>query len=214
MGSWWQDDQLYNNDVSQQLDRWLAAIFKHDVLMFCKNKHPAYKHAHGRWWGWEDYRRVQALTPCPDAVGTLLHGLCCTGCTLLDVNFWDTVRFPKLTSTPESVRKGMHILFRRSPLANCHGYYNRRSQVLPQMDFKTRCSNSTRGLVVTAPSTGKGRVARTWEVELMHNPRPADGCCGTQAPYSQHAADARRWQCTGRGRQCSLGQLPGAGVCL
>jgi hypothetical protein len=158
-----------------RLAEWLSVASDRDVLMFCRDKKPIYRHA-GDAWAWQDFRSMFSQVSCkkgPDSIdfGILLHDLC-----VIDIDHHALVadfeeRFPILKSAPkETTAKGAHYYFLRSELADQHGYYDSHSAVTQGIDFKTRCANGTRGLVICAPSKNKEWVLAPWNTVLRQIP--------------------------------------------
>jgi hypothetical protein len=152
-----------------KLAHWLCDNFERDMPMVCRDKRPVYKHANGEWT-WAKYRSLEPIDHTLD-VGILLSDIC-----VVDVDDHALAseledKFPILKTVPrETTRKGMHYFFKRSDVADRGGYYDSRSPVIQSVDFKTRCQNGTRGLVVTTPSTDKKWIAAPWDVPLLTIP--------------------------------------------
>lgn len=136
-----------------------------DVLMPVRRgeKCPMFPHR-GGCWSWKSFDEFagEGKRPPPHDVCVLLSDLC-----VVDVDDIDTARkleerFPVLREVPREVtRRGMHYWFVRSDEADRDGYYDGPGQRMSGVDFKTRCSNGTRGVIVIAPSSGK-----RWDVPL------------------------------------------------
>ena len=121
-------------------------------------------------WTWAKARAFWQKNPSHRDMGILLHKLC-----VVDVDSHTLAeeleqRFPALTETAcEMTAKGRHYFFERSALADCHGFYDGRSHVMVHVDFKTICApcpltgDSTSGLIVTAPNTGKRWIRPPWD---------------------------------------------------
>lgn len=80
---------------------------------------------------------------------------------------------PELGRAPmETTRKGRHYFFKRSAMMDAQGYYDGARQMGGgyEVDFKTRTSTGTGGLVVVAPSPGKEWVRPPWEWEPFELP--------------------------------------------
>jgi hypothetical protein len=149
-----------------RLAEWLSAASDRDVIMFCREKVPMYRHANNAW-SWIDFSGILPTVSRPDKIpdiGILLHNLC-----VVDIDNEALVkefenRFPILQSVPaEKTKKGMHYYFLRSQVADQYGYFDSRSAVTSGIDFKSRCANGTRGFVVCAPSKNKTWRLAPWD---------------------------------------------------
>lgn len=176
-------------DSVASLAEWLRAKHENDVPIPCRNKRPLHAHAGGRW-GWADFH-AKARGSLRD-VGILLHNLCVVDVDDADVAAALEARFPVLASTPRArTRKGVHYYFARSALADLDGYYDARSPPIDRVDFKTRCSNGTRGLILVPPSSDKTWILAPWETDAGDvRPIPDDLLEAVAAP-SHRALDVR-----------------------
>lgn len=162
------------------LQKFLLESLPNDVMMPCTKgcKIPLSHHKNGAWQ-WDHFFNFSRDTKFLSKydVGITLHDMC-----VVDVDDRGTAdqmerRFPELNAAPcELTRKGKHYFFRRSDLANQHGYFDGHSQVTRGVDFKTVSKTGTGGFIVVAPSTYKSWVRPPWEVgvptisdELLQN---------------------------------------------
>lgn len=72
--------------------------------------------------------------------------------------------FPELCEAPmEKTRKGRHYFFERPKFADEEGFFDgARQQGDQPVDFKSKCSTGTAGLVVVCPSANKTWVRPPW----------------------------------------------------
>jgi hypothetical protein len=116
-----------------------------------------------RQWTWHRFLGL-GLSADRD-IGLLLRGLCVVDVDCLAISAELCSRYPILLRTAhETTRKGMHFFFRRSKMADAHGYYDGAAQKLACVDFKTVCSNGTSGFLVVAPSENKRWVIAPWDL--------------------------------------------------
>ena len=141
----------------KQLTEWLRGNATSDVLIpIAKDtKAPMFKHGHGEW-SWAKLDRWVSRNPSHRDYGIVLKSLCVIDVDCLAIAKELEARFPVLRCVPrESSTKGMHYFFRRSELADVDGFYDSRSKVMKCVDFKTRTSKGSGGIIVVAPSHGK-----------------------------------------------------------
>ena len=110
-------------------------------------------------------------------VGILLKRLCVVDVDNHTLALELEDRFPALKETAcEDTVNGRHYYFERSALADAHGYFDGRAQVMAGVDFKTVCAPcpikgiGTSGLIVTAPSQGKQWIRPPWELKGCYMP--------------------------------------------
>ena len=107
-----------------------------------------------------DFRK---LKPDHTSFCVLLQSLCVVDVDCVAVAHELERRYPILRDTiREKTSKGMHYFFSRSSLADEEGYYDCRRPVMAGIDFKTRTSTGTGGVIVVAPSPGKAWVVDPW----------------------------------------------------
>jgi hypothetical protein len=148
----------------------LQAVAPRDVVMPVREgeKRPMFAHTCSRW-SWRklaEYRAEAAPSAFVDAC-VVLHDLC-----VVDVDSHELARgleerFPVLLAVPtENTERGRHYWFRRSVAADEHGYFDGRAQVCEGVDFKTRTSSGSGGIVVVAPS-GKRTFVRDLTADAL-----------------------------------------------
>lgn len=162
------------SDVSD----WLLSTYPDDLLVPIKDgtKQPLFPHRNGQWtWSLlETYMKKHRRKKTND-MGILLKTLC-----VVDVDTRELVtelesRFPILRECPcEDTKKGRHYFFRRSSLCDSVSYMDQRSGVIPKVDFKTRCSTGSAGLIIVAPSKGKKWLRKPWRMGDILRPIPDD----------------------------------------
>ncbi len=147
----------------------LQALAPNDVVMPVEvgQKRPLFPHSESRWsWRKLNEFRSKIQKQQYDAC-VILRDLC-----VVDVDTMETAaaleaEFPALLHAPaETTRRGMHYWFKRSRLADELGYFNGSSQRLPGVDFLTRTSTGSGGVVVVAPSSSR-RFARRLSPETL-----------------------------------------------
>ena len=144
---------LDDDSMEESLASWLRKHYPLDILMPIEkgSKRPAFSHKNDSW-SW--YRYLTKYNR--GDVGILLIDLC-----VIDVDCHSVAkaleeRFEILKMVPcEETTKGCHYYFSRSKKADVEGYYDAVKPQNAKIDFKTRCSNGTSGLVAVSPSTGK-----------------------------------------------------------
>ena len=148
-------------DQHRQIDAlasWLRDHVHGDVLVPVDpaTKAPLVRHRDGAW-SWARFEEFRASYPEHIAYGIAAQTLC-----VIDVDREAAIaplleRFPCLArdAVRATTRKGAHFFFTRSPLCDRDGFYDARSPVVPGIDFKTRASTGTGGIIVVAPSAGK-----------------------------------------------------------
>ena len=140
--------------MEEKLASWLRKHYPRDILMPLEKgvKRPSFPHKNESW-SW--YRYLTRKKAGGD-VGILLIDLC-----VIDVDCHSVAdaledKFEILKAVPcEETTKGRHFYFSRSEKANVDGFYDAIKPKNARIDFKTRCSNGTSGVVAVAPSTGK-----------------------------------------------------------
>ena len=141
-----------------QVESFLRASAPGDVLMPSARKAPAFAHKGGRWT-WKSYDRYVAVcddATAPDEACVLLNQLCVVDVDSMKQASALEAAFPCLADAPcEATSRGRHYWFRRSARADAMGYYDGSAQRVSGVDFKTRCSTGTAGVVVVAPSAGR-----------------------------------------------------------
>ncbi|KAG5187440.1 hypothetical protein JKP88DRAFT_243950 [Tribonema minus] len=170
---------------------WLVATYPDDLLMPVPKgeKCPKFPHANGRW-SWHMYNKFAASHRENDFdIAILLRTLC-----VVDVDTKELVedleqRFPVLKTSPsEDTKKGRHYFFSRSELCDAQGFMDQRSSVIPNVDFKTRCTTGTAGIILVAPSTGKTWVRTPWMAGDVLNAIPDDLLRAVALPTRQMAS--------------------------
>ena len=79
-------------------------------------------------------------------------------------------RFSELSAAPSAVTKrGHHYYFTRTIDADARGFFDGAGQVQHGVDFKTRCSSGTGGIILVTPSTDKGWLRAPW---IGQGPQP------------------------------------------
>ena len=139
------------------LAHWLRGCVHGDVLVpiGAETKAPIVRHRDGSWT-WADYDLFRATTP-----EHMSYGIAAQTLAVVDIDCEAAIaplceRFPVLNSAiRENTRKGAHFFFSRSPLCETDGYFDSRSPCMRGIDFKTRTSSGTGGIIVVAPSPGK-----------------------------------------------------------
>lgn len=147
-----------------RLQRWLHDDAPADVLMPVdpRTKAPLFRHAGGSW-GWRAFDRWLGEAARVDGVGILLKTLCAVDVDCAAMVLELERRFPVLGAAPkETTARGAHFLFRRSALADEHGFYDSCSKGMAGVDFKTVTRTGTGGLLLVAPSPGKAWVRAPW----------------------------------------------------
>jgi hypothetical protein len=128
-----------------------------DVLMPVKigSKHPMFPHQASRW-SWFKFDQFVARGVGDFDVCVILQDLC-----VIDVDSNEIAddleeEFPVLKTVPmEQTGRGRHYWFRRSSKCDQDGYYDGAAQVSKLIDFKTRTSCGTGGVIMVAPSSEK-----------------------------------------------------------
>ena len=144
-------------DNVANLDSLLEVISPRDVMIPIEldKKYPVFKHRDGQWTR-RKFREHLETSTIPRDYAVLLKDLAVVDVDSLTLAQELEERFPILSSVPrEETRRGYHYWFKRSRLADEDGYYDGAGQVQKGIDFKTRCSSGTGGVIVVAPSTGK-----------------------------------------------------------
>jgi len=147
------------------LASWLREHAPSDVLVPVEpgGKFPIFKHAAPGAWSEHRAERWRLRHPLHTNYAILLKSLCVVDVDSQAVADLLEGRFPVLLTVPrERTRKGMHYYFARSPLADSDGYYDSRSPAMPGVDFKSRTSTGTGGVIVAAPAEGKTWIAEPW----------------------------------------------------
>lgn len=126
-------------------------------------KQPVCKHVGGQW-SWDQYDHYRRLHPTHSEYAILCQTICVVD---NDTQIDDLeARFPELHRAPmETTTKGGHRFFLRSPLSDSGEFWDAIAPVLKKVDFKTRTSKGTGGVIVVAPSTGK-----VWVRSLFDHP--------------------------------------------
>jgi P4 family phage/plasmid primase-like protien len=172
---------MKRRDQLLKLAGWLKAHHPKNVLIPMTDKRPIRSHRGGAW-GWANFDKFMAELPVggpnEDDLGGLDFGILLQ--TLAAVDFDDEKtaleferRHPAMLSAPtEKTRKGRHVIFARPDYADAEGFYDgaRQKPDLP-VDFKSKCSTGTSGVLVVAPSLGKTWIRPPWECELQEIPR-------------------------------------------
>jgi len=164
------------------MEAFLRTNFPKDVLMPVKKgeKSPMFRHKSGAWT-WASFNRVRAKHVPNNDICVILQDLCVVDVDTRELEEDMEERFPVLTwVAKERTAKGAHYWFRRSPQADRDGYYDSHGARIHGVDFKTRCSNGTGGVVVVAPSTGKTWVREPDVFNII--PIPFDLLAAVAAP--------------------------------
>jgi hypothetical protein len=114
-------------------------------------------------WSWHYILRL-GLSADRD-IGIVLRSLCVVdiGCHTVGAEL--CAHHPVLLSTARATNhKGMHFFFKRSKVADQHGYYDGAAQKLVHVDFKTICSDGAPGFLVVAPSSNMQWVVAPWDL--------------------------------------------------
>lgn len=154
-------------DAVDRLEDFLKENHPDDVLVPIAPaaKRPAVSHKAPGAWSWQAWAQWKADTSSFD-VGILLRSL-----VVIDVDSESIAldlekRFDVLTGAPMArTRRGRHYYFARSRRCDLEGYFDARSPVIPGVDFKTRTSSGTAGVIVAAPSTDKVWQRAPWSPE-------------------------------------------------
>ena len=141
-------------EMEEKLSLWLRNNYPRDILMPLEKgvKRPSFPHKNESW-SW--YRYITSHEGGGD-VGILLIDLC-----VIDVDCHSVAdaleeRFEILKAIPcEETTNGRHYYLSRSKKADVEGFYDSVKPKNARIDFKSRCSNGTSGVVAVAPSTGK-----------------------------------------------------------
>ena len=155
-------------DGRLQVDRlqaWLTEFAPSDQLMPVEDgsKIPMFKHASPAEWTLAKLCRWRATRPSHTNFAIILKAMCVVDVDNAAVASELESRFPELARAPcEKTAKGMHYFFTRPALADTHGFYDARAPVLAAVDFKTRTSSGTGGVIVVSPSTGKSWIRAPW----------------------------------------------------
>jgi hypothetical protein len=150
---------------SASLAKWLKRHYTRDVLipLVPGEKRPKFPHKGGTW-SWSQYDAFRARWGAGEQdVGILLYHLCVVDvdCEALALEL--EASHAVLSTVPcARTRKGRHYYFERSALADAGGYFDGRAQRVAKVDFKTRASGGTSGLIVAAPSEGKDWIREPW----------------------------------------------------
>lgn len=122
-----------------------------------------FKHAPPFEWTRAKLCRWRASRPGHTNFAIILKSMCVVDVDNAAVASELESRFPELARAPcEKTSKGMHYFFTRPALADTHGYYDARAPVIAAVDFKTRTSSGTGGVIVVSPSTGKSWIRPPW----------------------------------------------------
>ena len=165
-----------NTALARELERTLERLAPNDLLMPVARggKHPMFPHKDGRWSRQqsESEFRKNATAAADADVCVLLKDLCVVDVDSERVAVALEAEFPELSAAPmEQTRRGRHYWFRRSAECDAGGYYDGAAQVREKVDFKTRTSTGTAGVVVVAPSKGKRWVRAISAEALVDVPR-------------------------------------------
>lgn len=126
-------------------------------------KTPIVKHAFPSIWTMSEFDNFRRKMTDHTEWALLARSLCVIDVDNVAVARELETRFPILLHVArESTSKGMHYFFRRSQLADRDGYFDARAPAFSAIDFKTRTSKGTGGVVVCAPSRNKKWVAEPW----------------------------------------------------
>jgi hypothetical protein len=121
-----------------------------------------FKHSQGKHvWTQQDAKKFIEGHPGHMQYSLLMDSLC-----VVDADDEETVnwleslalsKFPDLSSCPcQATKKGRHYVFLRPYWADAEGYYDGARQVTGKnVDFKSKCSTGTRGVLAIAPSPDK-----------------------------------------------------------
>lgn len=152
------------------------------MLMPLADKHPLFKHKDDGAWTWPMVDRFMAEHADHTDWALLLDRIC-----VLDAD--DEQAFTAIESIEDldareavmrcpmqHTSKGRHYLFLRPSWADAEGYWDgaRQSPMGLNVDFKSRCSTGTRGVLVIAPSKGKTWAAgrAPWDEGVYLQPLP------------------------------------------
>lgn len=138
---------------------WLRSCVHGDVLVpvDAATKIPLVRHADGAWT-WSKFHKFRTENPNHSDFAVALQTLCVVDVDCHAAAAALEARFPVLASDDvpvEATRKGRHYFFTRSALCDTDGFYDARAPCMPGVDFKTRSSTGTGGIVLVAPSVGK-----------------------------------------------------------
>lgn len=141
-----------------------------------------------------DYERWTRNRPDHASFAILLQTLCVIDVDSAAVAAELEHRFPVLATVPRerTPRGGMHYYFRRSELADSGGYYDSRSPVMPSVDFKSRTSTGSGGIVLVAPTAGY-----TWIQQPCGPPQPIPDDLLRAIAAPKHAEHHVAFECRG-----------------
>jgi hypothetical protein len=156
------------------LEQWLQENYPNDVLMPVVGKRPVHFFKN-RSWTWRKYNWHKSRNQQTSDVAILLFDICVLDFDVVEIADQFEERFPILREVPmETTRRGRHYFFERSLFADAFGFTDGCSQVVKGVDFKTRYSTDTPGVLVTAPSTNKMWIRHPWEARGRLLPIPQD----------------------------------------
>ena len=150
------------------LHNWLSSKYQRDVIIpvATGTKKPIAKYKDGSWT-WEALKALpkHPMTSGYDC-GILLQDLCVVDFDDEKAAIEFEAEFLELSEAPmETTRKGRHYIFERPKYADAEGFFDGARQVgvdLP-VDFKTKSSTGTSGLIVVCPSRNKTWVRPPWD---------------------------------------------------
>ena len=199
--------------VLMRTQQWLASLEDNagrSVLMPLRpaEKSPLFKHRDGAWTQKESESFLRS-NPAHPEWGILLDGLC-----VVDADDEQAVEaiegMADAPDAPEELRKairccprqrtrkGCHFFFLRPGWADVEGFWDgaRQSTGGLAVDFKSRCSTGTRGVIVVAPSTNKhwaeGRAPWDDGIQLVDIPRELADLVASPKNARRESPDARQ----------------------
>lgn len=148
-----EDALLAKLNKIDDLSRYLQQCHPLNLLMPVQDKTPMRPHKDGVW-SWQKWRDFRDTYRTHTEYAILLHTLCVVDFDNLHLIPEYEARFSELKTAPmETTEHGAHYYFLRSDLADSAQYYDGTRQIKDvEIDFKSRTSTGTGGVIVVSPS--------------------------------------------------------------